>query len=258
MTSKEDLEKLTVAQIREKLKSRKLPTSGTKIELVTRLYEGITAEEKLLETSAGGDFDISSVNVDEVLGLDSEANLSPDKKISEPPNNGISGEKNIDSSNGNEATQVPSPEDTEKSGTKSPERNIKLPEEKELETTVVDPPSDDKKVQLKMAARLGLPIDEAKSKRAMRFGITTEEDQKTKRAQRFGLVDQPDDDKKKLARAERFGVPLKRSAEVTSDTSLGVSDEALQKRAKRFGNADTSEESSKKEARVQRFGPANS
>uniref|UniRef100_A0A915DEK3 SAP domain-containing protein n=1 Tax=Ditylenchus dipsaci TaxID=166011 RepID=A0A915DEK3_9BILA len=83
MISKEELEKLTVAQIKEKLKSRKLSTAGTKPDLVTRLHENIVAEEKLLGTgleSAGpSEFDLDNVDVDEVLGL-----LDNDPAISSP------------------------------------------------------------------------------------------------------------------------------------------------------------------------------
>nr|CAD2205704.1 unnamed protein product [Meloidogyne enterolobii] len=73
MASKEQLEKLTVAQICEKLKSRKLPASGPKSELVTRLFDSLMAEERLLEEGPGGEsIDLSGVNMDEVLGLDDE------------------------------------------------------------------------------------------------------------------------------------------------------------------------------------------
>ena len=48
MISKEDLEKLTVLQLKEKLKSRKLTYSGTKPELISRLYDNMIAEESLL------------------------------------------------------------------------------------------------------------------------------------------------------------------------------------------------------------------
>jgi len=60
-------------QIREKLKSRKLPASGPKSELVTRLFDSLMAEERLLEEGPGGEsIDLSGVNMDEVLGLDDE------------------------------------------------------------------------------------------------------------------------------------------------------------------------------------------
>lgn len=48
MLSKEELEKFTVTQLKEKLKSRKLLQSGTKSDLVARLHESFLAEEKLL------------------------------------------------------------------------------------------------------------------------------------------------------------------------------------------------------------------
>lgn len=81
MTSREELEKLTVLQLKEKLKSRKLLLSGTKPELVSRLYDSMVAEEKLLGTigldSEPGvppaDFDLETLDVDEVLGPDNDS-----------------------------------------------------------------------------------------------------------------------------------------------------------------------------------------
>ena len=58
-----------VAQLKEKLKSRKMATSGAKTDLINRLYESIMTEEKLLEEGPGGEtIDLSSVNMDEVKG----------------------------------------------------------------------------------------------------------------------------------------------------------------------------------------------
>lgn len=48
MISREELEKLTVTQLKEKLRSRKLLQSGSKLDLIARLYESFLAEEKLL------------------------------------------------------------------------------------------------------------------------------------------------------------------------------------------------------------------
>ncbi|KHN71169.1 hypothetical protein Tcan_02446, partial [Toxocara canis] len=42
-----------VVQLREHLKSRALPASGTKSELIERLKESLTNEEKILETDDG-------------------------------------------------------------------------------------------------------------------------------------------------------------------------------------------------------------
>ncbi len=52
--SREELEKLTVTQLKEKLKGRKLPVSGTKAELVVRLYDDILSEETILGGTGGG------------------------------------------------------------------------------------------------------------------------------------------------------------------------------------------------------------
>ena len=50
-----------------------MPASGPKSELVTRLFDSLMAEERLLEEGPGGEsIDLSGVNMDEVLGLDDE------------------------------------------------------------------------------------------------------------------------------------------------------------------------------------------
>jgi len=51
--SREELEKLTVPQLKERLRGRKLPLSGSKAELVSRLFDDIVSEEKLLLDGVG-------------------------------------------------------------------------------------------------------------------------------------------------------------------------------------------------------------
>jgi len=227
MLSKDELERMTVPQIKEQLKNKKLPTSGAKSELVNRLYEGILAEERLLEVPTN-DFDISNVNVDEVLGLDpsdilssspsekfdlSALDDSPPKKTSvEFTNSGLQNQESLEQTN-----------ERERSPMADMEKISKNSEAKLDETT------QEKLVQLKMAARLGLPIAEAemKTKRKNRFTIpSTNDDVLNKRAHRFGIEGSSstasDEDRAKSMRAARFGAD-----------SL---DDIMTKRAKRFGD----------------------
>uniref|UniRef100_A0A183C4F5 SAP domain-containing protein n=1 Tax=Globodera pallida TaxID=36090 RepID=A0A183C4F5_GLOPA len=319
MTSRDELEKMTVAQIREKLKSRKMPISGTKSDLISRLHESLMAEEKLLEDSGpGGDnIDLSDVNVDEVLGLDDEKDSAVSSASETKPSDSLLslGSPLNDSLN----TSMP---ELKKTGSSSPMKKqqttavaatdgdgsapvVQLEEDGrqakqqcETEPTAAandgdtagkktSQPSDaDRKVQLKMAARLGVPLGECEVKRARaaRFGdnggdsgaLTAakdsgEEEMKAKRSARFGASEEAatkrksasEEDGKMLIRAERFGLPLKRgsTAEVANPdaNSESITDggvEVLQKRAKRFsivyGEGDN--EDSKKAARARRFG----
>ena len=52
--NKDELNKLTIPQLKEKLKQRQLPISGTKSELVSRLHDNIQEEENLLTGSSSG------------------------------------------------------------------------------------------------------------------------------------------------------------------------------------------------------------
>uniref|UniRef100_A0A914I6Z0 SAP domain-containing protein n=1 Tax=Globodera rostochiensis TaxID=31243 RepID=A0A914I6Z0_GLORO len=321
MTSRDELEKMTVAQIREKLKSRKMPISGTKSDLISRLHESLMAEEKLLEDSGpGGDnIDLSDVNVDEVLGLDDEKDSAVSSASETKPSDSLLslGSPLNDSLNTSMA-------ELKKTGSLSPMKKqqtaavaatdgdgsapvVQVEEDArqakqqcETEPTAaaaandgdtagkktLQPSDAERKVQLKMAARLGVPLAECEVKRARaaRFGdnggdsgaLTAakdsgEEEMKAKRSARFGASEEAatkrksasEEDGKMLIRAERFGLPLKRSstAEVANSdsNSESITDggvEVLQKRAKRFsivyGEGD--DEDSKKAARARRFG----
>jgi len=240
--SKEEIEKMTVAQIKEQLKNKKLPISGTKIELVNRLFEGIVAEEKLLEAPPS-DFDISNIadaDVDEVLGLDPSDILS-------------SSNEKIDVSFGLIDNSV-----IEKGGINSADNHTILQNHNVAEQAKPNEPSknkdktnemaQEKVIQLKMAARLGLPIADAdiKTKRKQRFGTTSDEETLKRRADRF-CYDAPksvvDEESDKAKRALRFGLTsndgdtkAKRAKRFDAQNSAqGIDQEKLLARAKRFG-----------------------
>ncbi|CAK5091750.1 unnamed protein product [Meloidogyne enterolobii] len=277
MASKEELEKLTVAQIREKLKSRKLPASGPKSELVTRLFDSLMAEEKLLEEGPGGEsIDLSGVNMDEVLGLDDEK----DTHSSTTANEDIEEGKEKQPASCDNSDESIKNNDEEKGANKTDEDK----KEEEIKGKLITREDQTKRKgttdedvkMLKLAERVGLPVkrrvsesesDDILAKREKRFGsfsgnkegekILTkkdEEEAKEKRAARFGITDEKrkttDEDSKMLKRAERFGLPLKRGGASESEQS-----EILAKREKRFGKViGSGDTETKKEARIKRFG----
>lgn len=303
---------MTVAQIKEKLKSRKLPMGGTKSDLIYRLLESIMAEEKLLDEGPGGEsIDLSNVNMDEVLGLDDEKETNSVGSAADQASDGKLNESllSLGSTMSTGGTEKPSeiskPSPTIKnpvitSDVSKAKPHTSATETKDQQNSAEAQISEnnkqfdegrkipvvlDKKVQLKTAARLGVPLSEgdAKAKRNARFGSdgspssggeTKQEDAKAKRAARFGLGQTPDtaateetakkptateEDGKMLKRAERFGLPLKRGAADSSNSpTVGEkpTDEMLKKRAKRFGISGPAETDSKKEARAKRFGVA--
>uniref|UniRef100_A0A914LS73 SAP domain-containing protein n=1 Tax=Meloidogyne incognita TaxID=6306 RepID=A0A914LS73_MELIC len=277
MASKEELEKLTVAQIREKLKSRKLPASGPKSELVTRLFDSLMAEERLLEEGPGGEsIDLSGVNMDEVLGLDDEkdthSSITANEDIEEGKEKQPASCDNSDESMKNN--------DEEKGANKTDDRKEEEIKGKLItreDQTKRKGTTDEDVKMLKLAERVGLPVkrrvsesesDDILTKREKRFGsfsgnkegekILTkkdEEEAKEKRAARFGLTDEKrkttDEDGKMLKRAERFGLPLKRGVALSESEQS----EILAKREKRFGKViGSGDTETKKEARIKRFG----
>jgi hypothetical protein len=268
MSTKEELEKLTVPQLKEKLKGRKLPISGAKNELVNRLFESIVAEEKLLEaTGAGGEMDLNAVDFDAVLGLD---------EVHKTEEGADKLEDTVEKNEPATATTGTSPSKTTPAVVEQPEQNnangdgrngINKPAENNDQSNAenannananaVEKEDDDKtkgekKKMLTTAARLGLPIsnDAKKTQRAERFGLSNE-DTKAKRAARFGISppateDAAAGDDKLTDRAKRFGLPLKRTSSPTGQKDV------LDKRAKRFLENDPDQQ--KKEARAKRFG----
>ncbi|KAF7633987.1 SAP domain-containing protein [Meloidogyne graminicola] len=279
-----------VVQLREKLKSRKLPVTGSKSELVNRLFDSLMVEEKLLEEGPGGEnIDLSGVNMDEVLGLDD------DKDTHSSPNATNDGEE-LDNKN-----------EVEEEVKEILSKEIKINEDKEL-TKSKGTIGEDKSKMLKCAERCGLPLkrsgggtsesemNDILAKREKRFGtgnvgfisflfssphvlsansnyfshrelqsnstgkyikIITKKDEdeaKEKRAARFGLTDSTkrkgttDDDSKMLKRAERFGLPLKRDGGGGGESSES---EIIAKRVQRFGPVVGSGDiDTKKEARI--------
>ena len=220
MISKDELEKLTVPQLREKLKSRKLPYSGTKAEIINRLYDNILAEETLLGKSEGhenadtSEFDLANVDVDEVLA--EEILSSPITKKTTEMGKSVGAK--------NEESILGSFNPIEKTETQS-KPSIKSPE---IETNGNNNP-------IKSSSP-------AKSMDGNNTKTTTNAKHKSVTAPSYTL----EEEKKMLERAKRFGLPCKTERSPATD-------EVIKKRAIRFGPVDP--EATKKEERSKRFGP---
>ncbi|KAL7076632.1 hypothetical protein ACQ4LE_003805 [Meloidogyne hapla] len=263
MASKEELEKLTVVQIREKLKSRKLPVTGSKSELVNRLFDSLMVEENLLEEGPGGEsIDLSGVNMDEVLGLDDEKDTHSSTTANEDVEEGkekqsasfdVTDEKRKTSTD-DASKMLKCEKDTHSSTTANEdveEGKVKQSDSVGLTDGKRKTSTDDGSKMLKLAERFGLPLKRGVSE-------TEQSEALAKREKRFGKVvgsgdmgkTSTDEDTKMLKRAERFGLPLKRGGISETEQS-----EALAKREKRFGKViGSGDVETKKEARIKRFG----
>lgn len=253
--SSKDYEKMTVALLRDELKSRGLSSDGKKADLIERLKTA-DAEQDILNTSVdttGLPQNDDILNEDDVLGSATENGSSDKKTTDEAPENG---HKNEGSTN---RVAITSESESTQSATKS----------------AGDIASSDAK--LARAQRFGLPVGiagvtpgattvDAKVKRADRFGITAPEaagtipaalvtdEAKAKRAARFGesITKKPVDDavkEKLMKRAARFGIPVNSEGTVVGKTGgVSVDPDQLKRRAERFGVATPQVE--EKKARV--------
>lgn len=253
--SKSDFARLTVVQLRDHLKTRGLPTGGTKAELVERLTESCLAEDKILDSDVSATKDAIEEAVldasieDDLLGLDS----APKKKQELAPQVSMVEPKKVDAVEAN----IRKEEQSEKK------------EEGKKEDETID-------AKTKRAIRFGLPLssEQLKRKRAQRFGSAekdalSSEERKRKRAERFGLTvegtqnsENPEKAKDILKkRAERFGLEIKSDSSHAGSRSREIGNvekaslEKLEMRAKRFGiSSEQAELEIKKQKRAERFG----
>ncbi|MFH4978954.1 hypothetical protein AB6A40_005663 [Gnathostoma spinigerum] len=261
MSSTVDLSKFTVVQLREKLKSRGLATSGGKIDLIERLRVSYAAEEKILSS----DLSISKADEAAVLGdtVNEEDLLGPEPSPT----------KKADDECHSAGQSLTSPasfreEHVEKSDEAVPvDRNEKKEENKKVQQT--DTPEE---ARSKRAERFGLQLsnENLKKKRAERFGLTTVadatsdlEEKKRRRAERFGTAtvnSSTDSDASNKAkeilreRAIRFGLPFSEGG-IKKTGAIETSVELLEKRKKRFGvSNEEAEILIRKKKRAERFG----
>lgn len=245
--SAKDLSKMTVVQLREQLRSRGLPTDGTKVALIERLKASYAAEDTILNSDATASKESleetvleGAINEDDILGPDTIVKKKEDLAAALSSASAI----------------TPSVPIIRKS------KSIQKVEANEKTEAMIN--SFDAK--LKRAQRFGLPLsdEQMKQKRAERFGMQLGADanigeilaeKKKKRAERFGVVSETEKMQEILnKRARRFGGVNKSSA-VVADKVEKASLEVLEKRGKRFGLcSEEAELEIKKQRRAERFG----
>ncbi|XP_060081538.1 SAP domain-containing ribonucleoprotein-like [Ylistrum balloti] len=245
-----ELAKMKVPDLKKECKSRNLPTTGTKKDLVQRLKAEINqgsgdAEEPVDEEIADVGDDSVEDALDQVLGEDDADEIALTTEVETPPKESVTVSK--------VKTQITAP----------------VTETKVVSTTGV---SENDKLKMRVQKFGAINPDVQKQMRAERFGTgqasvkggsklapgpSADVDKLKKRAERFGTItstvlSKVDETQKLKKRAERFGA-------VTS-TSLSNTEnqEKLLKRKERFGVStsatDSLEADAKKRKRAERFG----
>jgi len=221
----DDLNKMKVTELKQALKDRGLPSSGTKPELVKRLGEALGAT-----VESSNDASLEGIDEDEILNEDPPAPSQPvvTPKVApasnvEAPANPVTAQTNGDASKPTDHIAKPA----EASKMSDAER-LKLRAEK---FGVV---SAEAKKEMR-AQRFGLPS--TTSSAAAKLGsaaVAVDMDKLKKRAERFGTVvssslSKADEDERKRKRAERFGS----SGDGKSSISIVSTDDAEAKKRKR-------------------------
>ncbi|KAI6177302.1 SAP domain-containing protein [Aphelenchoides bicaudatus] len=248
METKEDLQKLTVVQLREKLKGRNLVTTGTKNELIERLFESFQEEENLLSgTGTGGNDDL---DVDALLGtnlgdhsLTSKEEallLGINPKASKPEATKTTPQKTAPKPSSESVAKVaqhvaknvetPAGDSTKSDEAAKPKRE---PIRAVGSPKSTDDSTDKKKQRL---ARFGLPIQKSTEDTTTAITPATPDSEK----QPISLKSNA----KLLDRAKRFGMPVSQGDDNGSNgvskpkiprISTGEVDDAKQRRMARFG-----------------------
>jgi len=256
---KDSLQKLTVIQLRDKLKARHIQSTGTKGELIERLLESYQEEENLL---AGTEENESLDDVDDLLGsndLEKSALSSNEEALLLGLPSKVQVPKFADAPK--PTVQEVKPKPAISSVTEKPQETVKKPE---ITSPAVDE-SGDGKSATETAPKTKQPIrpkvsvestvtDEARKRRAERFGLpvkaSTESEKKPTEAEpkEAAVVSEKhpislNSNSKLLERAKRFGLPVQAD---DNKESNGASNAKKPRIAVAEGD-------SKKQARLQRF-----
>nr|CAH8867116.1 unnamed protein product [Trichobilharzia regenti] len=226
----EDLTKLKLSDLKKICKENKLPSTGTKTELISRLTEvqgnkfvilqpGDEAE--LLGDSNDGDStDVSSITQ---TTTDLTSNKSPTDDLDFPmtsPTPPITAATNKISSKKRRASEDLNPEDI-----LSVEKKVAIEPVSSATATVASIGVDHPTVEGKDATTAGLSDAERLALRAKRFGGSTS-------SNGTSILS----DSKLIARAKRFGLPINTSSIGGGGDSLEVDELGkLKQRAERFG-----------------------
>ncbi|CAD5215742.1 unnamed protein product [Bursaphelenchus okinawaensis] len=223
--TKEELAKFTIPQLKERLKQRRLQISGTKNELINRLYESLQEEELLGEGASAPQLETE----EDLLG-NNETNGEQLTKNDEDLLLGIDENKK-------QKEEVTVSEESKEKVSEDGDKPPSNPEVKKR-PSISAPEGVPKKVTL--------TTEDAKAKRAARFGLT---------ATPVAKADTPSDkdkngnnttekkpeikttDPKLLARAKRFGLPIGAADSCPAKVAKGnvEEDEKMKARRLRFG-----------------------
>ncbi|CAH0479254.1 unnamed protein product [Peronospora belbahrii] len=256
--------KMKVSELRAALESRGLSSNGLKTELIQRLELALDEEEFGSEAQEMEELKVESPkNTKKVESKKKEAPaatvdvgmkavketdtkpLSPVKKMVSPSGHStyVSVETKRQEKEEDPVTAEPVPEK------EKPETEKGLSSTSESEMDAPAKPMTEEEKRAARAAKFGIPLslEDKKAQRAKRFqlpsAVAVDEDAKRlKRAERFNLETKDTLDKKKEARAERFGLNaeekrrLERAKRFNLETSE-VFQEKRQKRRERFATA---------------------
>ncbi|CAH8637346.1 unnamed protein product [Schistosoma haematobium] len=263
----EDLHKLKLSDLKKICKENKLPSTGTKVELISRITEmhgnkfvllqpGDEAE--LLGDDEDGDSNHVNISLSTTTAMDCSNTVTANKTVGRKrPASELTPEK--DSMTGGEKV-LKIAHTTDDSHDNAKEEIKNLSDSERLISRTKRFMSDDEKT-IARAKRFGLPISntvntvcsndalkldelEKLKKRAERFGVTTSKtlekltdlERKAKRLEKFGkplssVNTQINDELAKSIRAQKFGLVL------SSNNSMSDA-EKLSKRQARFGLVD--------------------
>ncbi|KAI6215472.1 hypothetical protein M3Y94_00388800 [Aphelenchoides besseyi] len=247
--SKEELQKLTIPQLKEKLKQRRLTTSGTKSDLVTRLHDSLQDEENLLSGTTGGGNE--ELDADALLGSTGRGDLAftaTDENIllGIPPtkvaSNGDAQQNLVDAKPTAPKTDTSQPIVSKETTTehKNTEKSTPIANLTDKVATAEQPPKPERP-RISVADITGT---DAKKRRAERFGlnVTSESKPSTTTKSESQIEKRPAHMNEKMKeRAKRFGLPVNEVKDGNGVSSPKVAkvdvDEKIEARKKRFGGS---------------------
>lgn len=213
-----DYSKLKVNDLKKILKTRGLPMTGTKQELVERLQTAEASSEDLLDGSEVGDELVEDEDLERELD---DSSLIGDDTVMEKPEEK---KESVETTVSSEATEEPASSSPSKVPVVSDSGITSEEIPKQTNGTVNDEPQVPNTTQQKRKISLK-PQSSAASEAA----------KKKLRAERFKAGDGESAPKDVLTkRAERFAINSTTTSTAVSNTKVSAS-EALKKRAERFG-----------------------
>ncbi|CAH0677775.1 unnamed protein product [Spodoptera exigua] len=237
-----DVTKMKVVDLRKELKSRGLPYTGDKAELVARLQAAMSQDEH-------GDINLDSDEIDSDGVLEDEDDKSQGDILDDNAVDTLNEELALsEQPSPVKPTVEPKPPRTLKRRITSTE--VSKDKTEDNKTTEENKESAAKKIVLNRAISItSAPAKPAEDKdvaaaetnpASNKIKITADLDAKTRmemRAKRFGLPVKISDDERKEARKQRFGQTVSAKSTAISNTGTSVNLEKFKKRAERFGQS---------------------